>query len=644
MLNKGFFMDPGKHNGMSLKDRRELVYEVSQWPQGASEILQCWTRRDLLELICAELGKERKYTNVPKSKMIAYLLKLVLRKNGQPKDDNANASILGQNNKDDTEKKENEEQPHHFSRSAKSDSSMCREAQAGSTAVCRNVACQATLNSGDAYCKRCSCCICHKYDENKDPSLWLVCSSDTPYSGYSCGTSCHLKCALKNKKAGIFKNGCNKKSDGSFYCVWCGKMNWLMRNLRKQLAIARESRRVDVLCERLSLTHKMVKGSERYRELANIINSAVKILEKEVGCALDQVSAITGRGIVNRLCCGADVQKLCSCALEMVDSTLSSTLDFETNNNLEAPEILSTFAGPQPQVFFVEITPFSVLVVLKYQDNIAEEIDGCKVWHRSANMANYPAEPTCHVLRPNTRSLFSGLSPSTEYFFKVLPFGCSQGYGEWEVKCSTRSLNHGSSQCSTQNSESMSIKEDLEQHQKNELNLKNKQWWGIQYDSPSANSNENDVCPDLHPKRAKLAKLDGASDNDESQLLPTSEVLPFMSSNSSLSEVPSKPDWVSSTPDSACKNHVERQYEYSVKVIRWLEHEGHMDKDFRVKFLTWFSLKASAQERRIVNAFVDALVSDPASLVAQLIDSFMEVVCSKEKPAQPNGGCCNLWH
>lgn len=169
-------------------------------------------------------------------------------------------------------------------------------------------------------------------------------------------------------------------------------------------------------------------------------------------------------------------------------------------------EILSTFAGPQPQVFFVEITPFSVLVVLKYQDNIAEEIDGCKVWHRSANMANYPAEPTCHVLRPNTRSLFSGISPSTEYFFKVLPFGCSQGYGEWEVKCSTRSLNHGSSQCSTQNSESMSIKEDLEQHQKNELNLKNKQWWGIQYDSPSANSNENDVCPDLHPKRAKLAR------------------------------------------------------------------------------------------------------------------------------------------
>jgi hypothetical protein len=58
--------------------------------------------------------------------------------------------------------------------------------------------------------------------------LWLVCSSDNPYSGSSCGISCHLKCALKNKKAGIVKSGCNKL-DCSFYCVSCGKINWLMR-------------------------------------------------------------------------------------------------------------------------------------------------------------------------------------------------------------------------------------------------------------------------------------------------------------------------------------------------------------------------------------------------------------------------------
>ena len=216
-----------KHNGMSLTDKRQLVYEVARWPQGAVEILQCWTRRDLLELICVELGKERKYTNVPKSKMIAYLLKLVSRNSGQLKDGNAKAILSGQDNIDETQMKEYEEQEQYSVKTANFDSSMHTEARAG-TVVCRNVACQAIRNAGDKYCKRCSCCICNKYDDNKDPSLWLVCSSDNPYSGISCGISCHLNCALKNKRAGIVKNGCNKL-DCSFYCVNCGKINWLMR-------------------------------------------------------------------------------------------------------------------------------------------------------------------------------------------------------------------------------------------------------------------------------------------------------------------------------------------------------------------------------------------------------------------------------
>jgi hypothetical protein len=105
--------------------------------------------------------------------------------------------------------------------------------------------------------------------------------------------------------------------------------------VRKQLAIAREARRVDVLCERLSLSNKMVNGSENYMELVNIISSAVKALEKEVGSALDKVSAITGYGIVNRLSCSADVEKLCSSALEIVDSAVHKTIEFESKNNLK---------------------------------------------------------------------------------------------------------------------------------------------------------------------------------------------------------------------------------------------------------------------------------------------------------------------
>jgi hypothetical protein len=107
--------------------------------------------------------------------------------------------------------------------------------------------------------------------------------------------------------------------------------------LQKQLAIAREARRVDVLCERLSLSHKIIQGSERYKEIASIISSAVKTLEIEVGSALDQVSVITGRGIVNRLTCGAEVQKLCS---EIVDSKVDNILEFESNNS---PKLLGNF-------------------------------------------------------------------------------------------------------------------------------------------------------------------------------------------------------------------------------------------------------------------------------------------------------------
>lgn len=40
---------------------------------------------------------------------------------------------------------------------------------------------------------------------------------------------------------------------------------------------------------------------------------------------------------------------------------------------------------------------------------------------------------------------------------------------------------------------------------------------------------------------------------------------------------------------------------YYVKVIRWLECEGHVDTSFRKKFLTWYSLRASVQEVKIVS-------------------------------------------
>ncbi|XP_020250135.1 VIN3-like protein 2 [Asparagus officinalis] len=578
----GFVIDPAKCSELSLEEKRDLVHEISQWADNAPEILQSFSRRELLQLINAELGKERKYTGVTKPKMISHLLKLVSEKNGKKTDDKAGPS---------SKKKRKKEILLQFANDAAPDHSQNREIEQIGTPLCQNLACRATLANGDKYCKRCSCCICYQYDDNKDPSLWLVCSSDPPYSGDSCGMSCHLKCALKSEKAGITESGCYTKLDGSFYCVCCGKVNWLIGSWRKQLQIAREARRVDILCDRLSLSHKILKGTELYKELQNTVNEAVKKLKKELG-PLDKVSAVMARGIVNRLACGAEVQKLCGLAVQALDTMLSRTFDGLVNS--------ADLKNPGPQTFkiqFEDISPTSVTVSLQSKDEAFEDtIIGCSLWHRSSHSLVYPREPTFIILRPETEFKVSGLSPSTEYYFKASPFSSTKELGKWEVHCITRNLNY------------ISKSPKVEQELIDQPAI-------VEADSQRGSTNTSDNNQGPNHKNA-----------------PT--------------DTPSNPSRPNNTlPDSGNKASTEeRQYEYCVKVIRWLECEGYMEKEFRVKLLTWFSLKATPQERRVVSAFIDVLIDEPESLVAQLADAFMDGICNNKKQVVRKVFCTRMWH
>lgn len=94
---------------------------------------------------------------------------------------------------------------------------------------------------------------------------------------------------------------------------------------RKQLMVAKDARRVDILCYRVSLSQKLLQGTEMYRELYEIVDEAVKKLEPEVGPLTGSPLKI-GRGIVNRLSSGPEVQKLCGVALESLDSMLSKRI------------------------------------------------------------------------------------------------------------------------------------------------------------------------------------------------------------------------------------------------------------------------------------------------------------------------------
>ncbi|XP_019095658.1 PREDICTED: protein VERNALIZATION INSENSITIVE 3-like [Camelina sativa] len=177
-----------------------------------------------MKIICAEMGKERKYTGLAKPKLIENLLNLVSRPLGE-------TSCSDRRNSRKKQKK-----------------------TIGYIICCENLACRAALGSDDTFCRRCSCCICQKFDDNKDPSLWLTC--------VACGLSCHLECGLKQDRYGIGIG--SDDLDGRFYCSYCGKDNDLLGCWRKQVKVAKETRRVDVLCYRLSLGQKLLK--ERLRK------------------------------------------------------------------------------------------------------------------------------------------------------------------------------------------------------------------------------------------------------------------------------------------------------------------------------------------------------------------------------------------
>lgn len=90
------------------------------------------------------------------------------------------------------------------------------------------------------------------------------------------------------------------------------------------MTIARDTRRVDILCYRVSLSQKLLAGTLRYQKLHEIVNEAMEKLEADVG-PLTGLPVKRARGIVNRLSSGQEIQKLCALAVESLDSVLSNT-------------------------------------------------------------------------------------------------------------------------------------------------------------------------------------------------------------------------------------------------------------------------------------------------------------------------------
>ncbi|KAL5974013.1 hypothetical protein ACLOJK_030675 [Asimina triloba] len=739
-----------------MEEKRELVYEISKWSHGAPEMLQSWSRRELLQILCAEMGKERKYTGLTKYKMIEHLLRIVSeRKSGKQTESEDSASHPPTTNTQTSSKRQRKaENPSRVAIPTNHFTSENAEEGLDNVVYCQNLACRAAIRLEDQFCKRCSCCICFKYDDNKDPSLWLVCNSEPPNHGDSCGMSCHLECAIKHGRAGISEDGHYTRLDGKFYCISCGKVNDLLGCWKKQLMIAKDARRVDILCYRLSISHKLLSGTTKYLKLHEFVDTAVKKLELEVG-SVDGLPTKMARGIVNRLSSGAEIQKLCTLAMEALDSMNSamsepSPVSNIQEENLTSPSIISV----------VDVSSTSLTVVLGSDDSSSEETVGYTLWHREVGDPEYALNATCTMYRPNRRFFVSDLIPATEYMFKVVAFGIAKELGKWEVGFRTGpavedlenlviaspKANSGPSNASSERDESNDAafgdpsnsavsysgyceKSDTPDRKVTEYACKEASHSqnsgpngfgqteitgmeetagesvsaldeeraagdagsepnstiqaGSQRDSTNSTDNHASAIPQSEAKHlSENQLLDEPSIDNESNAPAANEmeVVPYGQSESVLPVTPCKVDIgkdgsvrsgrpKSGEPDgrpmkpeeplsgSSSKKRsagrceelcdqdsLERDYEYCVKVIRWLECEGYVQKNFRVKFLTWFSLQATLQERRIVSVYVDTLIDDPPSLAGQLVDTFSEGIYRKRLPPVPSGFCMKLWH
>ncbi|XP_068312352.1 VIN3-like protein 2 [Pyrus communis] len=598
----GFVLGPEKCSSLSLGEKRELVREIAKWSKDAPEILSFFTRRELLEIICAEMGKERKYRGYSKYLMIQQLLKVIDL--NSKSNTNSNPEVAPA--KIQTGKKRKREASFQPLSDTGHVSPVTTKEGNPKIQVCHNVACKAAFGLEESFCKRCSCCICQLFDDNKDPSLWLTCGSDSADENGPCGMSCHLECALMHEKSGFMKSGCCPELDGSFYCVACGKVNDIMRTWRKQLMIAKEARRVDVLCLRISLSYKILLGTKKYQNLQNTVGTAMKKLNNEVG-PLEQVSAKMARGIVNRLSCGAEVQKLCSSAVDTFDTLFYVPCPVHAEKEEQAT----------CRIQFEDSSPTSIVIVLEYEDQLFNNFLGCRLWHRKSDAKDYPDQPSFIVLRPEKKFSITDLHPSSEYFCKVSLFSNSGILGVWEAKWVTPA------------SYDSSIVPETKRREENVVVVQNHS------QAESTNSSDIKLTSGAHPANLQLS--DGIGKNQSKRLyslLPLTETVSLI--KDAVSPLtPCKSNGMRKVPIFRCaKRAEESDYDYSVRAIKWLECEGHVDEDFRVKFLTWFSLKANVQERRVVRVFVDTFIDDPSSLAGQLIHSFVDKICCQQKENQ----------
>ncbi|CAN6564358.1 unnamed protein product [Malus baccata var. baccata] len=689
--------------------------DASRSPELLQEFMKLGPKKELLRT-CFE--KDKKNLNSSKNKMAEPLKTSKTSK----KQDSKKASSSPNN----LPKKQARKGENPMRLSSASDQSP--DFGSSSSWICKNSACRAVLSIDDTFCRRCSCSICHLFDDNKDPSLWLVCTSESG-GGDSCGLSCHIECALQHAKAGVVDLGQLMQLDGSYCCATCGKVSGILGSWKKQLIVAKDARRVDVLCYRIYLSYRLLDGTSRFKELHEIVKEAKSKLEREVG-PVNGVSAKMARGIVSRLSIAGDVLKLCSLAIEKADEWLANVSNVDPNCREGSLPAACKF-------LFQEVASSSVVIILIELSNASSDnIKGYKLWYYKSGEELHAKEPTCIFPKSQRRILISNLQPCTEYTFRIISYTEAGDLGHSEAKCFTKSVEIirrnpispvsenpkkdnpiiEANSSGKRESETTTAVGPTSEFKVRDLGKVLRMAWGQEQGNSEGfcSANKETCCgvsstvktetpqeplpsvlhrldlnvasvPDLNEEltppfessrdedngctlqraveadddaashdlvKNGLARSHGSGDSqtwthglngDVPAVDSRAEVGKKRAANTNEEIYDCDSTLINGPPllianGSYC---LDENFEYCVKIIRWLECERHITQEFRLKLLTWFSLRSTEQERRVVNTFIQTMIDDPSSLAGQLVDSFSDIVSNK-RPR--NGFCSKLWH
>ncbi|VAI43895.1 unnamed protein product [Triticum turgidum subsp. durum] len=687
----GAIIEPAKCRLMSVDEKKDLVRELSKRPQTAPDKLQSWSRRDIVEILCADLGRERKYTGLSKQRMLDYLFRVVTGKSSGPvvhvQEKEPTLDPNASNHQYPAKRQRKSDNPSRLPIAVNNPQTAVVPVQINNVRSCRNIACRAILSMEDKFCRRCSCCICFKYDDNKDPTIWLSCSSDHPMQKDSCGLSCHLECALKDGRTGILPSGQCKKLDGAYYCPNCRKQHDLLRSWKKQLMLAKEARRLDILCYRIFLGHKVLFSTEKYSVLHKFVDIAKQKLEAEVGSVAGHGSM--GRGIVSRLTCGAEVQKLCAEALDVMQSKFP--VESPTNSQFERSNMMPSsfikFEPITPTCYVIKVTAFSnssefapwearvSTSSLKESDLKGLAPGGAGLVDQNnrspkTNSGGQSDRSSEGVDSNNNATVYTDLNKSPESDFEYCenpeildsdkvphhPNGPSNNLQNMQIVAArvpeVTELEEapGLSASALDEEPNSTVQAALLRESSNSMEQNQRSEVPISQDASNATAGvELALVPrfvgSMPPTAPRVMETGKETGGRSFNTKPSDNIFQNGSSKPDREPGNSSNKRSGKFEDAGHKDGCpEATYEYCVRVVRWLETEGYIETNFRVKFLTWYSLRATPHDRKIVSVYVDTLINDPASLCGQLTDTFSEAIYSKKPPSVPSGFCMNLWH